>query len=1327
MTGKPTSPHAARAGSAGRGLRRAGTLLLVSLLALGLVPTAVAAAPDTGADAPDTGAGGAGAGVAATGRDYAWESTFTGPGLDGRVADAVVHDDGTGAAVYVAGAFVTAGDARADHVARWDGTRWSTLEGPSGVGTGARVSALTVYDGMLVAGGTFATAGGEQVNRVAAWDGEAWHPLSGPDGTGVSGGQGVFALATYDGELVAGGDFTEAGGVTVDHVARWDGQRWAPLPGEDGVGVDHRIVPPAVNALSEWDGDLIVGGRFTSAGGAPAESIAAWDGNGWSALGDGVGGTVVPSVSALGTFDGELVAGGQFPRAGGTTVNHVARWDGDRWAPLAGSGGVGADNQVYALTVHDGALLVGGSFEQAGGLAAHGVASWDGDDWAVLEGPSGVGVTADLSGRVSTLVNWDGGVLVGGSFERAGGLVANHVAHFDGDDFAVLPGPHGGTGLSGRSGRVQALATYDGDVVAAGGFLQAGHAAAVRVGRWDGERWYPLGDGMPDFNVRTLIEFDGDLIAGGTFRLADGGQVNRIARWDGQGWQPMGGPSGTGMDSDVIDLAVYDGELVAGGQFTEAGGEPISYLARWTGDRWAPLGDGDTDALDGAVRSLGLYDGDLVAGGHFDTAGGESVNGVARWDGQQWSPLSGPDGVGVSFSVEALRAHDGALYVGGAFDEAGGVPAANIARWDGTGWQALGNGVDGRVLDLAVLDGDLIAGGWFDQSGGLVVNHVARWDGGQWSALAQPAGTGTGDRVEALLTVPDRGGNGQALLAGGAFAATGGVANWGLGLYVPARITVGPDPLDFGEVTTGHDAGPESLTVTNSGSDDLTVTGVDVPGPPFAAHGGTCGPVPFTLGPGDSCRLDYTFHPQQEGRATGTVTVVSDAPTSPTTATLTGQGVPPVPEVAVEPDALDIDLVTGQQATRTVELSNPGDADLEWQLAEGPQSHPTRLGHGDEATVPPSRPAPEHRDRFATAPQAGVPAPGFPHPGGAVATDGDGSFEPPAELTLTHSDSWEVANGNTVACTSPGDTTAENRYLRTFTLADFGINDPLEVTGVTFGVESLNRATDITVNLYTLDGAFWYENMDLIGSRTQRLEFQSRTTVTVPVTGSVPAGATIVAEVAAPDLSGVAAFFPGSNDAGETAPSYVSAPDCGAPEPVAYESLGAPWVHLVMTVTARLPIDCDRPGWLPASPTGGTVPAGESRHLEVTVDATGLDAGDHTAHLCVASNDPADPLVDVPVTLTVAPGVSDLEAEIEFARGRFTTELTWTPAGASGEVHVYRDGEVVATVVDTGAYADDLGRVGNGTSVDYRVCVAGTDACTGEVTVVARRGGGPPG
>jgi len=61
--------------------------------------------------------------------------------------------------------------------------------------------------------------------------------------------------------------------------------------------------------------------------------------------------------------------------------------------------------------------------------------------------------------------------------------------------------------------------------------------------------------------------------------------------------------------------------------------------------------------------------------------------------------------------------------------------------------------------------------------------------------------------------------------------------------------------------------------------------------------------------------------------------------------------------------------------------------------------------------------------------------------------------------------------------------------------------------------------------------------------------------------------------------------------------------------------------------------------WITAIPEQGTVPAGESDTVEVTLDATILSVGLHTADLEILSNDIINDEVIVPVNLTVNPGV----------------------------------------------------------------------------------------
>jgi clostripain len=61
-------------------------------------------------------------------------------------------------------------------------------------------------------------------------------------------------------------------------------------------------------------------------------------------------------------------------------------------------------------------------------------------------------------------------------------------------------------------------------------------------------------------------------------------------------------------------------------------------------------------------------------------------------------------------------------------------------------------------------------------------------------------------------------------------------------------------------------------------------------------------------------------------------------------------------------------------------------------------------------------------------------------------------------------------------------------------------------------------------------------------------------------------------------------------------------------------------------------VDCS---WLSESPTSGMVAAGSSDTITVTIDTTGLTEGTYNAEILIASNDPDEATVTVPVTLQV--------------------------------------------------------------------------------------------
>ena len=87
---------------------------------------------------------------------------------------------------------------------------------PLGLGMNDMVVDLTVYQGNLIAGGNFTTAGGDPAYFIAKWDGSNWdHLLLGTNGS-------VTALALYKGKLIVAGFFSSAGGTPVSNIASWD-------------------------------------------------------------------------------------------------------------------------------------------------------------------------------------------------------------------------------------------------------------------------------------------------------------------------------------------------------------------------------------------------------------------------------------------------------------------------------------------------------------------------------------------------------------------------------------------------------------------------------------------------------------------------------------------------------------------------------------------------------------------------------------------------------------------------------------------------------------------------------------------------------------------------------------------------------------------------------------------------------------------------------------------------------------------------------------------------------------------------------------------------
>jgi hypothetical protein len=347
-------------------------------------------------------------------------------GPDGEVDALAIFDDGSGPALYAAGAFVTsAGGVEASAVARWNGSAWTSVPGLSPYD---HVTALIAFDD---GSGPALYAGGTEVWR---WNGKQWSQVGQP----MFGNPfAVDAFAVYDDghgpALYAGGRMDLGFPSPIAQVAKWDGASWIPIAGSGF------FYPPPVTCLAVFDGgegpELFAGADILSVPQGDAfATIAKWNGTTWSS----VGSQLLGEVHAMTTFDDgagpALYAGGSLlGTAPFNSVDTVARWNGAHWSAVTTIVSDTIHDDVMSLAVFDDgsgpALFAGGLFLRSQtGLAAGNFAKWAGVDWFSASAGVNMPVHALLAGDIGAGPQ----LFVGGEFTTAGRNASTHVAAYDG-------------------------------------------------------------------------------------------------------------------------------------------------------------------------------------------------------------------------------------------------------------------------------------------------------------------------------------------------------------------------------------------------------------------------------------------------------------------------------------------------------------------------------------------------------------------------------------------------------------------------------------------------------------------------------------------------------------------------------------------------------------------------------------------------------------------------------------------------------------------------------------------------------------------------------
>ncbi len=584
-----------------------------------------------------------------------------------------------------------------------------------------------------------------------AWAASAWAQcspqwLDGFPSPGVFlGGSGAGytrALATFDPDgpgpllerLLVAGQFDNIDGFACRYFAQWDGARWTSTS---------EAPPGPAEAIAVFNSEFVLGGSF---------GVRRFDGAAWVQLGSGISGT----VEALAVYNGELYAAGQFAGAGGVAgTRGIARWTGSQWQSLGG--GLDATGAAFTLLPVADGIVVAGSFASAGGVVSQDVAKWSGSQWVAMPG-----IPATFA-RSLGLVEHLGEIYLCG--EPALSATQSAIFRWDGSAWTPLP--------STSNGRVQALASFGGDLIAMGSFPNfAGVSTPTRAARWDGSAWAALPDAA-GLNVRAgsqgigpAVVFDGELVIGGDsgYSWTPTDTIRwTLLRWSlPDAWRPFA----NGLDGPVLDAIEFGDDVVLTGGFRVAGGRRCNGVARFAANAFEPMGQGLLAASSTSGSEFGAdlevwNDQLFVAGSMTALDGTAPLGGVARWDGAGWRRTSAATTNNPAAQMFDLCLHDGSLHLTGS-GAVGGV-TGNVWRYDGAAWSRVGDVGFLSPLCVESADGVLYAGG---QDG------VRAWNGvDAWTPVPCASYSGTTSGVADLANLDGR----LHALADGGFGSSFGV------------------------------------------------------------------------------------------------------------------------------------------------------------------------------------------------------------------------------------------------------------------------------------------------------------------------------------------------------------------------------------------------------------------------------------------------------------------------------------------------------------------------------------------------------------------------
>lgn len=651
-----------------------------------------------------------------------------GSGANNFVQDIAVQSDGK---VIIGGSFNAFNGVSRFGIARLNAN--GSLDTAFNPGTGANGIVFKVAiqnDGKIVIGGSFTLYNGVSRSRVARLNTNGSLDTTFNPGTGLN--NILYAMELQnDGKVVIGGSFTSFNGTTRNRVVRLNTNGSLDTSFNPGTGASGMV--RALTLLP--DQKILIGGDFTTYNSNGRNRFAKLNTNGTLDASFTIGTGANNSVWSIKPMpDGNILIGGSFTTYNGTPRKSIAR--------IQATGGLnpnfiigpGPDNIVRGFSLYSNSkILINGNFtsyEVTGYqylLRIDSIGNPD-NDFNTPCGPDGT-VT-----NVIALPNGQGMAL--GTFSRFNQYGKKGIVRLNSNatvDTSFIGG-------SGASAEIRACVLQpDGKLVIGGGFGFFNDTIRNRLARVTPTGFldpaFQIGSGFNSFVSAIAIQPDGKIIVGGNFNTYNGSLANRLIRLLNNGVIDTSFNVGLGPNFGFIsDIALQpDGKIICSGNFSSFNGVSRNDAVRLNTNGSLDLSFDTGSGTGGIGVSTMQYqpDGKVLIAGSFFTVQGVGRSRIARLNNNgSLDTTFVPGGIGFDNAVLKIRLQpDGKILASGAFLSYANINSSGLVRInsDGSFDQSFNVGLGSGVLNLALQsDGNVLICGNFSSFNSIPRFFIAR-------------------------------------------------------------------------------------------------------------------------------------------------------------------------------------------------------------------------------------------------------------------------------------------------------------------------------------------------------------------------------------------------------------------------------------------------------------------------------------------------------------------------------------------------------------------------------------------------------------------------